>query len=104
MGCPRVRSSGEDHRTACKPPPTLPINPLSDTLPAAAGVGRGRGVGITGPPTNIKNAAGNETTQWPSLLNTVTTVKSGETVVLGASKMRGGTVALIVLLTAKLLP
>ena len=61
-------------------------------------------VGITGPPTNIKNNTGNETTQWPSLLNTVTTVKSGETVVLGASKMRGGTVALIVLLTAKLLP
>jgi hypothetical protein len=39
-----------------------------------------------------------------TLLETETRVKSGETVVLGASRMRGGGSSLIVLLTAKLLP
>ena len=39
-----------------------------------------------------------------TLLETQAAVKSGETVVLGASKMQGGPNALIVLLTAKLLP
>jgi hypothetical protein len=43
--------------------------------------------------------AGNST-----LLETESRVKSGETVVLGASRMRGGGNSLIVLLTAKLLP
>jgi hypothetical protein len=38
------------------------------------------------------------------LLETRTTVKSGEAVVLGASRMRSGDKALIVLLTARLLP
>ena len=61
-------------------------------------------VDITGPPTNIKNNQGNDTTHWPSVLSTTATAKSGETVVLGASKMRGGNNALIVLVTAKLLP
>ncbi len=61
-------------------------------------------VEITGPPTNIKNSSGNDTTHWPSVLSTTATAKSGETVVLGASKMRGGNNALIVLVTAKLLP
>ncbi|MBI3693597.1 MAG: hypothetical protein HY238_01985 [Acidobacteria bacterium] len=46
----------------------------------------------------------NDRTFNPELLATTTTVKSGETVVLGASKMQGGSSALIVLLTAKLLP
>ena len=40
----------------------------------------------------------------PKLLETTTMAKSGETVVLGASRMRDSTNALIVLLTAKLLP
>lgn len=40
----------------------------------------------------------------PALLETTTTVSSGETVVLGASRMRDGNNALIVLLTANLLP
>lgn len=61
-------------------------------------------VEITGPPTNIKNNQGNDTTHWPNVLQTTATAKSGETVVLGASKMRGGNNALIVLVTAKLLP
>jgi len=61
-------------------------------------------VDITGPPTNIKNQGGNDTTHWPNILATTATAKSGETVVLGASKMRGGNNALIVLVTAKLLP
>jgi hypothetical protein len=61
-------------------------------------------VDVTGPPMNIKNSAGNDTTHFPSILTTTATVKSGETVVLGASKMRSGSSALIVLLTAKLLP
>jgi hypothetical protein len=39
-----------------------------------------------------------------TLLETETRVKSGETVVLGASRMKGGGNSLIVLLTAKLLP
>ena len=43
-------------------------------------------------------------TRAPRLLETTTLVKSGETVVLGASRMRDATNALIVLLTAKLLP
>jgi hypothetical protein len=60
-------------------------------------------VDITGPPINVKNNAGNDTTHFPSILTTTATVKSGETVVLGASKMRSGTNALIVLLTARLL-
>lgn len=60
-------------------------------------------VQILGPPTNILKD-GNNNTQWPTLLNTTATLKSGETVVLGASKMRGGNNALIVLVTAKLLP
>ena len=38
------------------------------------------------------------------LLETRTRVKSGETTVLGASKMRGGNQALILLLTANLMP
>jgi hypothetical protein len=38
------------------------------------------------------------------LLDTRATVKSGETVVLGASRMRDGSSALIVLLTTKLIP
>lgn len=45
-----------------------------------------------------------EKTRAPKLLETTATVKSGETVVLGASRMRGGGDALIVLLTVKLLP
>jgi hypothetical protein len=40
----------------------------------------------------------------PKLLETTTMAKSGETVVLGASRMRDSTNALIVLLTAKLIP
>jgi len=40
----------------------------------------------------------------PTLLETSAGVKDGETVVLGASKMQENTAALIVLLTAKLLP
>jgi hypothetical protein len=40
----------------------------------------------------------------PRLLETTTTAKSGETVVLGASRMRDSSNALIVLLTGKLLP
>jgi len=40
----------------------------------------------------------------PVLLETTTTAKSGETVVLGASRMRDSSNALIVLLTAKLVP
>jgi hypothetical protein len=58
---------------------------------------------ITGPPMIIKDK-GNDTSHSPTLLDTTATLKSGETAVLGASKMRGGTNALIVLLTAKLLP
>ena len=54
---------------------------------------------IQGPLQTIKDRTFN-----PELLATTTTVKSGETVVLGASKMQGGSTALIVLLTAKLLP
>ena len=42
--------------------------------------------------------------QRPTLLETTTAAKNGETVVLGASKMQGGSSALIVLLTPKLLP
>jgi len=61
-------------------------------------------VRIQGPPMNIKNNTGNDTTHWPTILDTTATGKSGETVVLGASKMRGGANALIVLLTPKLLP
>jgi len=38
------------------------------------------------------------------LLDTRATVKSGETVVLGASRMRDGSTGLIVLLTTKLIP
>ncbi len=45
-----------------------------------------------------------QTTYEPALVETSSTLKSGETVVLGASKMQGGGNALIVLLTAKLLP
>ena len=40
----------------------------------------------------------------PRLLETTTTAKSGETVVLGASRMLDSTNALIVVLTGKLLP
>ena len=54
---------------------------------------------IQGPLQTIKDRTFN-----PELLATTTTVKNGETVVLGASKMQGGSSALIVLLTAKLLP
>jgi len=45
-----------------------------------------------------------EKSRGPKLLETTAAVKSGETVVLGASRMRGGENALIVLLTARLLP
>jgi len=61
-------------------------------------------VNIDGPSTLIKTKDGEVTTN-PTLLQTTTTVKSGETVVLGASKMQSQSgSALIVLLTAKLLP
>jgi hypothetical protein len=61
-------------------------------------------VDMEGPPGNIKNNNGLDVTHWPRVLSTTATAKSGETVVLGASKMRGGNNALIVLVTAKLLP
>ena len=61
-------------------------------------------VELQGPPMNVKNSGGNDTTTYPTILRTTATMKSGETVVLGASKMRGGANALIVLLTAKLVP
>ncbi len=55
--------------------------------------------------TVLKTQGGGESISRPELLATSATVKSGETVVLGASKMiDGGGNALIVLLTAKLLP
>jgi hypothetical protein len=60
-------------------------------------------VQVQGAPTVVKAEKG-EVTHTPTLLRTNTTMKSGETVVLGASKMQGGANALIVLLTAKLLP
>jgi len=60
-------------------------------------------VRVNGPPITIKNK-GEDSTHFPTLVETTTPVKSGETVVLGASKMQGGSSALIVLLTAKLLP
>lgn len=44
---------------------------------------------ITGPGSIIKSK-GVEETDRPTLLDTATTVKDGETVVLGASKMQGG--------------
>lgn len=53
-------------------------------------------VDLLGPP--------GEAGKRPSLLETRTTVRSGDTVVLGASRMRSGDKALIVLLTARLLP
>lgn len=53
---------------------------------------------ISGPPSP------GDRPRAPKLLETDAAVKSGETVVLGASRMRGGENALIVLLTAKLLP
>ncbi len=45
-----------------------------------------------------------EKSDRPRLLETRTTGKSGETIVLGASRMSSGTKALIVILTGKLLP
>ncbi len=60
-------------------------------------------INIYGPPA-ISKVDGKEASRTPTLLQTTATMKSGETVVLGASKMQGGTAALIVLLTAKLLP
>ncbi len=59
-------------------------------------------IGIRGPGTVVKRSQGEDILR-PELLNTSATVKDGETVVLGASKMQGGGTALIVLLTAKLL-
>lgn len=53
-------------------------------------------VNLLGPPAEAGKRA--------SLLETRTTVRSGDTVVLGASRMRSGDKALIVLLTARLLP
>ena len=58
---------------------------------------------ITGPPSVVMDK-GTQTTSRYNVLDTTATMKSGETVVLGASKMRGGNNALIVLVTAKLLP
>ena len=60
-------------------------------------------VEIDGAPTVIKTEKG-EITHTPTALRTSASLKSGETIVLGASKMQGGPNALIVLLTAKLLP
>ena len=51
----------------------------------------------------IKGRDGQDIPVQPELLETSTSVKNGETVVLGASKMQGGNNGLIVLLTAKLL-
>jgi hypothetical protein len=42
---------------------------------------------ITGPPMIIKDK-GNDTSHSPTLLDTTATLKSGETAVLGASKMQ----------------
>jgi len=54
--------------------------------------------------TLVKRSGGAEEIQRPELLATTATLKSGETVVLGVSKMIESGSALIVLLTAKLLP
>lgn len=55
---------------------------------------------VSGPPSSL----GEKITQLPALLETSAALKDGETVVLGASKMREGANALIVLVTGKLLP
>ena len=59
---------------------------------------------IRGPVSGtIKGREEQEIPVQPELLETSTSIKNGETVVLGASKMQGGNNGLIVLLTAKLL-
>jgi len=60
-------------------------------------------VSVRGPGTVVKRVQGEDIVR-PELLGTSATVKDRETVVLGASKMQGSSNALIVLLTAKLLP
>ena len=59
---------------------------------------------ILGATRVFKGPQGADVTDRPTLLETSTTLIGGETVVLGASKMQGGSSALIVLLTGKLLP
>ena len=58
---------------------------------------------LEGPAGLIKTKDG-EVTNRPTMLETRATVKSGETVVLGASNVHGGPNAMIALLTTKLLP